>query len=285
MSPLPAYYKKPIPRGKNFFAVQETIKTLELETVCQEAGCPNRGECWSRGAATFLILGKNCTRNCRFCSVEKGVPFPLDPLEHKKIAQAVSELNLKYAVITSVTRDDLENGGASQFAMVIREIHWGHPSVKVEALIPDFKGSALALDIVIDARPEVLAHNIETVPRLYPKVRSMANYKRSLEVLRMAKIIKPNILTKSGLILGFGETKKEIMRALRDLRRADCDLVTIGQYLAPSEKHTPVERFLPPDEFDEFGKIALELGFRGVASAPLVRSSYRAEELLDKEGG
>lgn len=305
MSPLPSYLKKPIYCGKNLFRVEKILQTLGLETVCQEAHCPNLGECWSQGTATFLILGKYCTRNCRFCAVEKGAPLALDPEEPKKIAKAVRELGLKYVVVTSVTRDDLPDAGASHFAKVIREILWAasgetslppearlaplsgvsfrreNPQTKIEVLIPDFQGSPEALKIVVDARPDVLAHNLETVPRLYSRVRPEANYRRSLGVLAMAKIMNPHIPTKSGLMLGLGETKKEILKVLRDLRQVDCDFLTLGQYLAPSKNHLPVERFVLPKEFEKFQEISLGLGFKKVASAPLVRSSYRAREMLD----
>lgn len=279
---LPEYLKKKIYCGPNLFEVEKIIGERGLETVCSEARCPNRGECWASGTATFLILGKYCTRNCGFCSVEKGAPLAPDISEPKKIASAVLALKLRHVVITSVTRDDLPDGGANHFARVIREIRWENPQTKIEVLIPDFKGQAEALKIVLDARPDVLAHNVETVPRLYKTVRPKANYKRSLKVLLMSKIQNPKIPTKSGMMLGLGETKKEILKAMADLRKVDCDFLTLGQYLAPSRNHLAVERFVLPEEFDELKTLALEMGFKNVASGPLVRSSYQAEKLLSK---
>jgi len=280
---LPDWFTKEIVRGKKYFQVIETLKELNLNTVCEKARCPNRGECCARGTAAFLIMGNVCARFCRFCAVQKGVPKPLEKDEPKRIAEAIGKLGLKYAVITSVTRDDLEDDGASHFARTIREIRWENPLVKIEVLIPDFQGSTQALKIVLDARPDVLNHNLETAPRLYRTVRPKADYKKSLQVLLFSKIIEPKILTKSGLMLGLGETREEILEVLKDLRENECDFLTLGQYLAPSKKHLPVKRFVAPEEFENLKKEALNLGFKAVAAGPLVRSSYLADRLFNSK--
>ncbi len=248
-----------------------------LHTVCEEALCPNQGECFSRGTATFLILGDRCTRDCRFCSVAHGPEGPPDPGEPLRVAEAVREMGLRYVVITSVTRDDLEDGGADLFARTIEEIRRGGAGTLVEVLIPDFQGDGRALARVLEARPDVLNHNLETVPRLYPSVRPGALYRRSLELLERAGKWHPAIRTKSGLMLGLGESREEIEGTLRNLRAAGCSLLTLGQYLQPSRKHLPVHRFVPPEEFESWRETALHLGFSEVASGPFVRSSYRAE--------
>ncbi|WP_241243696.1 lipoyl synthase [Caldicellulosiruptor changbaiensis] len=261
--------------------VEEVIKLLEdfsLHTVCQEAQCPNIFECFSKKTATFLILGDVCTRNCTFCDVKKGKPQEVDKNEPQKVAEAVKALNLRYVVVTSVTRDDLEDGGAEHFANVIEKIKELNPQTKVEVLIPDFNGDEKAIYKVVRARPDVLSHNVETVPRLYPTVRPKADYERSLGVLKMAKKIDDRIYTKSGLMVGLGETKEEVKEVLKNLRSVECDFVTIGQYLSPSKQHHPVVEYIHPDIFKEYREYAISIGFRYVMSNPLVRSSYLAEE-------
>ncbi len=261
--------------------VHKLLKKLSLHTVCQEASCPNIMECFGRKTATFMILGRICTRNCTFCNVEKNLPQPLDPQEPRNVAVAVAQLKLKHVVITSVTRDDLADGGSTHFADVIDAIRTQDSQVVVEVLIPDFGGSEPALKSVVQAEPDILNHNIETVPRLYPTVRPMAVYARSLELLRNVKLFTSNILTKSGIMLGLGEGESEVIRVLQDLRTVDCDLLTIGQYLAPSKLHHPVVEYIDPVVFERYKQIALELGFKYVASSPLVRSSYHAEEVVN----
>lgn len=251
-----------------------------LHTVCQEAMCPNIWECFSNQTATFLILGDCCTRNCRFCAVSKRPVELPDPHEPARVAAAVRDLSLSYVVITSVTRDDLPDGGAGHFARTIRQIRSDSPGVNIEVLIPDFKGDRKALQTVIEASPDVLNHNMETVLRLYPAVRPEADYKRSLLLLKRVKEIKPTTRTKSGLMLGLGETDSEIEQTLLDLLDADCRMLTLGQYLQPSKSHLPVERFVHPDEFDQLRVTALDMGFTDVASGPFVRSSYHAKELF-----
>lgn len=255
---------------------------LKLHTVCESARCPNRAECFSRGTATFMLLGDTCTRNCTFCAVKHGKPETPDPREPGHIVEAVAKLGLSYVVITSVTRDDLPDGGASQFARAISALHKYDPSIMVEVLIPDFKGSLTALQVVIDARPTIINHNVETVPRLYPEVRPQAKYQRSLELLQQTKRLDGGLLTKSGLMLGLGESRQEVIKVMTDLRDVGCDLLTIGQYLPPSLKHHEVVRYVPPEEFDEYRAIGEQLGFRYVASGPLVRSSFHAAEAWGK---
>lgn len=250
---------------------------LKLHTVCQSARCPNRPKCFAEGTATFMILGDICTRNCTFCAVKKGKPQAPDPQEPEHIVEAVNKLGLRYVVITSVNRDDLPDGGSSHFAQTIRAIHKYDPNIMVEVLIPDFKGSLSALQTVIDAFPAVLNHNIETVPRLYPEVRPQAKYQRSLELLKQAKLFSGGLLTKSGLMLGLGEAREEVIEVMADLRQAGCDLLTIGQYLPPSLKHHKVVRYIPPEEF-EYQNRGREMGFLSVISGPLMRSSFHAAE-------
>jgi lipoic acid synthetase len=262
--------------------VSAVLAELNLNTVCGSAHCPNIGECFSRGTATFMILGNNCTRNCTFCAVDKCLPSALDPREPEHVAEAVRRLALKYLVVTSVTRDDLPDGGAAHFARTVDLIHQNTLGVKVEVLLPDFQGDESALRTVVMAKPEVLAHNLETVPRLYPEVRPMAQYHRSLELLHRTKQINPRIVTKSALMLGMGETREEVLAVMRDLRQIGCDLFTLGQYLAPSSQHRTVVNFITPEEFAEYEPLAMEMGFKGVVSAPLVRSSYKADELFRK---
>ena len=252
------------------------LARLNLPTVCDSARCPNRGECFSQRTATFMILGDTCTRGCSFCAVARGRPQPPAEDEPDRLAQAVQELGLAHVVITSVTRDDLKDGGAGHYARVTQVLRSRCAGVTVELLVPDFAGSVAALTEVLSVRPDILAHNVETVPRLYPPVRRGADYRTSLAVLRGAKAIAPGIVTKSGLMLGLGEQAEEVAAVLRDLRDAGCDMLTLGQYLAPSLRHVPVARYATPEEFGRWRQEALALGFRSVASGPLVRSSYKA---------
>ena len=253
-------------------------RDLKLHTVCESARCPNRADCFARGTATFMILGDICTRNCTFCGVRHGRPQPPDPEEPQHIVEAVKRLGLRYVVITSVTRDDLPDGGARQFAQAIADLHNYDPDILVEVLVPDFKGSMAALQVVLEAGPVVLNHNVETVPRLYPRVRPGASFHRSLELLKMAKRIERNVLTKSGFMLGLGETEPEVIELMAQLRGAGCDLLSIGQYLPPSLGHYPVARFVPPEEFEHYEAVGRAMGFLAVVSKPLVRSSFQAAE-------
>jgi len=253
-------------------------RDLRLHTVCESARCPNQTKCFGEGTATFMILGDICTRNCTFCAVKHGKPQTPDPQEPEHIVEAVKKLRLQYAVITSVTRDDLPDGGASHFAQTIRAIHEYNPNIMVEVLIPDFRGSLPALQTAVDASPTVLNHNVETIPRLYPEVRPEADYQRSIELLARTKSLNRELLTKSGLIVGLGETRQEIINVMADLREVGCDLLTIGQYLQPSLSHHKVVRYVPPEEFEEYVNIGEQLGFRHVVSGPLVRSSFHAAE-------
>jgi lipoic acid synthetase len=265
-----------------FEAVQRAVRQHRLNTVCHSAACPNLGECWARGTATFMIGGNLCTRRCGFCDVPTGRPAPLDADEPERVARAVEELGLGFAVITCVARDDLADGGAGQMAATVRAIRRRCPGTGIEVLIADYKGSEPALRNVLDAGPDVLNHNLETVERLTRKVRIAARYRRSLALLRRAGELRPEIPTKSGLMLGLGETGAELERALADLRDAGVSLLTLGQYLQPSPGHLPVERWVPPEEFDAWAARARALGFREVAAGPLVRSSYHAERLAGK---
>lgn len=262
--------------------VKEMLNRLSLHTVCQEANCPNLIECFGRKTATFMILGSICTRNCTFCNVTKGGTQAVDPEEPNNVAKAVKELGLKHAVITSVTRDDLPDGGAGHFAQIIEKLL--ATKVIVEVLIPDFQGSRTALATVVKAKPHILNHNIETVPRLYPTVRPKASYARSLELLKNSKELDDSVFTKSGIMVGLGEQEEEVIAVLRDLRSVDCDLLTIGQYLAPSTKHHPVVEFIHPDLFKKYKDIAYEMGFKYVAAGPLVRSSYHAADVSEVIG-
>ncbi len=263
--------------------VEKLLKKLELNTVCSAARCPNLGECFGRRTATFMILGRVCTRNCRFCNIESGEMEKVNPQEPENIAEAVEKLDLKHVVITSVTRDDLEDGGASHFADVIRAIRKKKEEVTIEVLIPDFMGSEKALVTVIEAEPDIINHNVETIERLYSDLRPMADYGQSLKVLENVKrlssgITEKAILSKSGMMVGVGETEEEVIRVMKDLRNVDCDCLTIGQYLQPSKRHHPVHDYIHPDVFERYKAVALELGFKSVASGPLVRSSYMADE-------
>lgn len=279
---LPAWFRQKPPKPETMVTMEETLKELSLNTICQSALCPNIGQCFSHKTATFLILGDVCTRNCTFCAVKKGVPSPVEENEPQHILEAVEKLGLSYVVITSVTRDDLDDGGAFHFVRVINLLHQSRKGIAVEVLIPDFLGSTEALSAVVEACPEVINHNVETVPRLYPEVRPRADYSRSVELLSTIKSLNPDIVTKSGLMLGLGETREEVIEVMSDLREADCDLLTIGQYLQPSPKHHPIVRFISPEEFSEYEQIGKDVGFADVASAPLVRSSFRAAELYSK---
>jgi lipoyl synthase len=278
---LPGWLKRELPRGNGNFFTQTLLDDLRLETVCENARCPNRPECWSRRTATFMILGNICTRPCGFCSVPKGEPLHVEEDEPARVAEAAARLGLKHVVITSVTRDDLPDGGASHFAACVRAVRTRLPDVAVEVLTPDFLGDAAAIDCVIDARPEVFNHNIETVPRLYRLARGRTEYRRSLELLDRVKKTDPAIVTKAGLMLGVGETIDELFEVLADLRSIRCDVLTLGQYLAPTLKQSiPVARYVPPAEFDELAALARLLGFKQVAAGPFVRSSYHAEEMV-----
>lgn len=281
----PEWLKRRLPSGPAYEQVRALLERCHLHTVCQEAHCPNIWECFSRGTATFLIMGPNCTRACRFCAVGHGRPAPIDPREPGHVAEAVLEMGLAYIVVTSVTRDDLPDGGAGIFAQTIQEIRKRVGSAGVEVLIPDFQGDRDALRQVMDARPAVLNHNIETVPRLYPLVRPGADYGRSLDVLRWADQEAGSIPTKSGLMLGLGESEKEVESVLEDLLHAGCRILTLGQYLQPSMHHLPVDRYVHPEEFEDWKERALGMGFRAAASGPFVRSSYRASELFRQAQG
>jgi lipoic acid synthetase len=274
----PGWLKVRIPAGENYSRLKSLIARHGLHTVCEEARCPNMGECWNAGTATFMILGDICTRSCGFCAVRTGRPQGLDLEEPVRVAEAIRRMEVRHAVITSVNRDELADGGASIFAETIRQARIVSPGIKIEVLIPDFRGVSWALQIVIDARPDILNHNIETVPRLYSLVRPQAKYARSLELLERAK--RNGMVTKSGLMLGLGETMEEVVRVLADLRLAGCDILTIGQYLQPTKQHLPVHRFVFPDEFKMLKLRGLEMGFKHVESGPLVRSSYHAGQQM-----
>lgn len=277
----PPWLRRRLPTGPAYENVRHLLNKCHLHTVCQEAKCPNIWECFSHHTATFLIMGPRCTRNCRFCAVEQGPLSPPDPQEPARVAEASETMKLSYVVVTSVTRDDLSDGGACFFAETITEIRKKMPDALIEVLIPDFQGDADALYTVLKARPDVLNHNIETVPRRYPSVRPEAVYERSLNLLKQAQEYSPDIPTKSGLMLGLGETREEIRKSLHDLRDAGCRMLTLGQYLQPSKDHLPVERFIPPEEFDGWRDIALEMGFSAAACGSFVRSSYHAKELFE----
>ena len=277
----PEWLRRRLPDPEALGRMRNLLQRHGLNTVCQGALCPNQGECFGQGTATFLILGKTCTRNCTFCAIptEERPPAP-DPDEPRRIAQASAELGLKHVVITSVTRDDLEDGGASHFARTVVALRKMNPQIIVEVLIPDFQGSAEALRAVTDSGPNILNHNLETVPRLYPEVRPQAVYSRSIELLKNARALAPTGMTKSGLMLGLGEEKEEILGVMADLRKASCDLLTLGQYLQPSGRHHPVIRYVPPDEFEQLRVEGEKMGFKAVFSAPLVRSSFHAAEIF-----
>jgi len=274
----PEWIRVRAPMGENYERLQHLMRAKSLHTVCEEAMCPNIGDCWGRGTATFLMLGDVCTRTCGFCDIKRGIPSPLDWQEPERIAQAIHSMDLKHAVITSVNRDDRKDGGAPIFAMVIRRVRELQPGCSIEVLIPDFKGSLEALQIVMDARPEILNHNVETVPRLFKKVQPQDNYEWTKTILRGARQMDPEVLTKSGIMLGLGETMDEVKSVMEDLAELKVDILTIGQYLQPSRKHLPIERYYTPQEFEHLKEFGLGIGFQWVESGPLVRSSYHAEE-------
>lgn len=275
----PEWIKVRAPAGETVEGLRQLMRSKALHTVCEEARCPNLGECWGQGTATFLILGDICTRSCGFCDIRHGRPLPLDFTEPERVAQAVKSMGLRHVVITSVNRDERADGGAPIFAMVIRRIREIHPGCSIEVLIPDFKGRREALQIVMEARPEILNHNVETVPRLFRKVQPQDRYGWARATLTNAKSLDPTVLTKSGIMVGLGETFPEVVELMQSLRSWDVDILTVGQYLSPSREHLPVERFYTPQEFQELRRIGLEeLGFRWVEAGPLVRSSYHAEE-------
>ncbi len=272
----PSWLKVKAPGGPSYLKIQSMMRTLGLHTVCEEARCPNIGECWEHKAATFMILGDVCTRNCAYCAVSHGTPKAFDPAEPVRLAEAVEMMGLEHVVITSVDRDDLPNGGAEAFAACVTEIHRRLPDSSVEVLIPDFKGSERALQIVMDARPDILNHNLETAERLYRLARPGGRYDRALRLLANARAMDADALTKSGIILGMGEEWDEVITSMRDLRRSDVNILTLGQYLRPSDGHLPVVRYYTPAEFDELREIGLDMGFSHVESSPLTRSSYHA---------
>jgi lipoic acid synthetase len=275
----PEWLKARIPSGESYTRLLEIMRSNKLHTVCEEAKCPNMGECWNAGTATFMILGDICTRSCGFCNVKTGRPdYGLDWDEPRRVADAVEQMNLKHVVITSVNRDEREDGGAPIFAETVKLVRERVPGIRIEVLIPDFKGKESALKTVLDARPDILNHNLETVPRLYRTVRMQANYRQSLNVLSYYK--KNGLKTKTGLMLGIGERTEEVIDVLKDLRAVDADILTLGQYLQPTKEHLPVDRWVHPDEFAMFKKLGMELGFKHVESGPLVRSSYHAEKHL-----
>lgn len=280
----PSWLKVKAPGGENYLRITQMMKDLNLNTVCQEAHCPNIGECWEHGTATFMILGDVCTRNCAYCAVSHGRPPAYDIEEPVRVGRAIAELGLQHAVITSVDRDDLPDFGAYIFAETIRQIHAQLPGCSVEVLVPDFQGNVDSIRAVLEARPEIYNHNTETVPRLYKKARPGGRYERVMEIFRVAKRIAPDIPTKTGIILGMGETNEEVVEVMRDLRAVQVDILTLGQYLRPSDWHIALDRFVTPDEFRWFREVGMEMGFRHVESGPLVRSSYHAWEQVQAAG-
>jgi len=274
----PDWIRVKAPTSKEYFATRDTVRANGLHTVCEEAACPNIGECWAKRHATFMIMGETCTRACAFCNVATGQPKPLDPMEPVNVAAAVAKLGLEYVVVTSVDRDDLSDGGAAHFAAVIAAIREMAPGTTIEVLTPDFMHKDGAIETVAAARPDVFNHNIETVPRLYPAIRPGARYFTSLELLSRVKRLDPGMFTKSGLMVGLGESKAEVAQVMDDMRAADVDFITIGQYLQPTPKHAPVDRFVTPDEFDSYARLARGKGFLMVSASPLTRSSYHAGE-------
>jgi lipoic acid synthetase len=278
--PRPQWLRAPAPVGENFRELKSLIDSMGLHTVCESAACPNIGDCWNRRTATFMILGNVCTRRCGFCAVQKGAPLAVDYDEPRRVAEAAAVMGLRYAVITSVNRDDRKDGGAELFALTIQAIRDRIPGCRVEVLVPDFQGSREAMEIVMAARPDVLNHNTETVPRLYRQVRLGARYERSLDMLAYAKEISPETPTKSGLMLGLGETTAEVLDVMRDLRAHRVEILTLGQYLRPSPRHLPIVRYVPPTEFDELRRAGYAMGFAHVEAGPLVRSSYHASDAV-----
>lgn len=280
----PDWLKKSLPDGKAMKEMRTLLRELSLHTICESALCPNIGECWGERTATMMIMGEICTRRCGFCDVTTGRPVPLDPEEPENVAKAIAELGIQHAVITTVTRDDLEDGGARHFAKTIEAIHRHCPGTTVEALISDFDAREDLIGIVLEARPEVLAHNLETVRRLHRKVRPRFRYERSLEVLAISRRLAPDIWTKSNIMVGLGETEDEVIEMMKDLRSVDCDFLTIGQYLRPSDMHLPVREYVSPDKFRRYKEIAEDLGFKYVFAGPFVRSSYQAGSALAAVG-
>jgi lipoic acid synthetase len=276
----PDWLRAPAPAGENYRDLKGLIERLRLHTVCESAACPNVGECWNHRTATFMILGNVCTRRCGFCAVQKGAPLAVDYDEPRRVAEAVAAMGLRFAVVTSVNRDDRKDGGAELFALTIRAIRERVPGCGVEVLVPDFQGRHEAMDIVMEAAPDVLNHNIETVPRLYRQVRLGARFERSLDMLAYAKSISLGAPVKSGIMVGLGETNDEVLAVMRDLRAHNVEILTVGQYLRPSPKHLPVVRYVPPAEFAEYRRAGLEMGFAHVQSGPLVRSSYHAADAV-----
>jgi lipoic acid synthetase len=274
----PEWLKVRAPQGETYEELKRLMRVKTLHTVCEEAMCPNIGECWGRGTATFLMMGDICTRSCVFCDIKTGRPLPLDWDEPNRVAQAIKAMNLRHAVITSVNRDERKDGGAPIFAMVIRRVREIQPGCTIEVLIPDFKGNIEALKMVTDAAPEILNHNVETAPRLFKKIQPQDNYEWAMTTLDNAKKLNPNQVTKSGIMVGLGETKEEVISVMRDLADRKVDILTLGQYLQPSKQHLPIDRYVPLEEFAELKQIGLELGFRWVESGPLVRSSYNADK-------
>jgi lipoic acid synthetase len=283
-APKPAWLKAKAPVGENYHGLKKLARSLNLHTVCESAQCPNIGECWEHKTATFMMLGNLCTRRCGFCAVPKGRPEPIDLDEPRRVAEAIATLGLKHAVVTSVNRDDDIVGGARAFAMLIEEVRKQAPGCQIEVLVPDFQGREEAIRLVVDARPEVLNHNTETVPRLYRVVRSGSRYERSLQLLETAKRLDPTIVTKSGVMAGLGEEMDELLAVFRDLANVGVDILTVGQYLRPSRDHLPMARYYTPDEFAEMKAEAMKMGFRHVESGPLVRSSYHAHEQAASTG-
>jgi lipoic acid synthetase len=274
----PEWIRAKLPYGENYTKLLGLMRGKQLHTVCEEAHCPNLGECWGRGTATFMILGDICTRSCGFCAVKTGRPTELDTDEPRRVADAVASMKLRHVVITSVNRDELKDGGASIFAETIRQIRIRDPKCRIEVLIPDFRGDRIAMDILVDAAPDILNHNLETVPRLYSVVRPQAKYERSLEVLRYFK--EHGLVTKTGVMVGIGERTAEVLEVMKDMRSSNVDILTVGQYLQPSKEHLPIDRYVTPDEFEMYKKTGLEMGFKFVESGPLVRSSYHADEQI-----
>lgn len=279
----PDWLKVRFPAGPNYARIDRLHREQGLHSVCRSAACPNQGECWEQGTATFMILGNHCTRDCRFCNVTHEPPLAVDPQEADKVAKAIDELKLNHAVITSVTRDDLDDGGAAQFAAVTRAVHSYRPECRVELLVPDLQGDHSALQTILAAKPDVFGHNLETVPRLYPLARAGANYQRSLDLLAAASQIAPDIPTKSGLMLGMGETMEEVLSTMKDLQNTGCSMLTLGQYLQPTRNHLPVIRYIEPSEFTTLRAAGLQFGFAHVEAGPLVRSSYHAAEQFEGE--
>jgi len=280
----PSWLKVKAPGGPNYLRLKHLMRELDLHTVCEEAHCPNVGECWEHGTATFMILGDVCTRNCAYCAVAHGRPPKFDPAEPSRVAEAARAMNLRHLVITSVDRDDLPDFGAWAFAETIRQVHEAVPGCSVEVLVPDFQGDVDAIRTVLEARPEIYNHNTETVPRLYKKARPGGRYERVREIFRTSKRLAPDIPTKTGIILGMGETNEEVLQTMRELREVDVDILTLGQYLRPSDDHIRLDRYVTPDEFAMFRREGLAMGFRHVESAPLVRSSYHAWEQVQAAG-